>query len=572
MTGNQFTAWIITLGNQITLSGQTIYNLVDLRSNIISDGVIIEDCIFEEGVFFENIDLNCGIRFVNCTFKKNLSINKCQAQKYDQVFNFDGYHLDFQNTKINGLYFNDVNHLERGVRICEKSNINGFQISTLVANKGGVAINDSTVENVFDIRQAILNNDISIRENSIIDSKVRFENVNCGSIVFTDSHFKKDIHICAGKIGNLIFNNGLFDDDLSINAVPISSNMTIFGTEFNKSINFTLHDKKTNNTGSINQVLIKSGKFGEQFIINGNDGQLEELIIVTSKQLEGDLYFNSININKTKISGDHYNSNIVFNHSNFNSLSFDFFNNYSTLSIISAKSYNQNSELIVAHSNLGKSHFFNTFLDTFQSIRIYNSILTEIVVANVKWFEDRNLNKSISASSEEYTQRKEIYRQIKFALEKQGDRISSLRFKALEMSAYKSETFAKVKWYCRILSIDRFILWVGQTNNFGQHWLKPVFIAIGFTLLFYALIIVGLSDKLVYCFNFDLDSIGLTWKEFVIHAHALPQLFNPVHDLSRIFSEYKNIGFNAYLFDFLQKIFMAFFIFQIISAFRKYMK
>jgi len=572
MTGNQFIAWIITQGNQITLSGQTITDQVNLTQNIISDGVIIEDCVFEEGVFLEKIDLNCGIRFVKCTFKKNLSINKCKAQNYDQVFNFNGYHLDFKNTKINGLYFNDVNQLERGVRICEKSNINRLHLRTLIASKGGFAINDSTIENLFDISQAVLNNDVSIREDSIIDSKVRFENVTCGSFVFTESHFKKDIHIWAGKTGSLIFNDGIFEDDLSINAVPISSNMTIFGTDFKKSINFTLHDKTNNKKGSLNQVFIKSGKFGEQFIVNGSGGQLEELTIITSKQLEGDLYFNSININTAKLSGDNYKSNIVFNHSNFNSLNFDFFNNYSTLSIISAKSFNKNSELALSHSNLGKTHLFNTFLNTFEKVKIYNSVLTEIIVANVKWFEDNQLNANITASSEEYTQRKEIYRQIKFALEKQGDRISSLRFKALEMSAYKNEMFAKVKWYCKIFNIDRFILWVGQTNNFGQNWLKPALIAIGFTLLFYSLIVVGLSEKLVYCFNFDLDSIGLTWNEFVKHAHAIPQLLNPAHVLSRIFPEYKNIGFGVYLFDYLQKIFLAFFIFQIISAFRKYMK
>jgi len=572
MTGNQFIAWITTPGNQITLTGQTITDQVNLTQNIIADGVIIEDCIFEEGVFFENIDLNCGVRFVRCTLQKNLSINKCIAKNYDQEFNFDGYHLDFKGTTINGLYFNDVNQLERGVRICDKSNIDRFHLRTLIANKGSFAVNDSTIENLFHISQAVLSNDVSIREDSIIDSKVRFENVTCASFVFTGSTFKKDIHIWAGKTGSLIFNDGLFEDDLSINAVPISSNMTIVGTDFKKSINFTLRDKTNDKTGVLTQIYIQSGKFGEQFIINGDGGSVEELIIETSKQLEGALYFNSINLNQTKISGDNYNSNIVFNHSNFNSLNFDFFNNYSTLSIISAKSFNQNSELAIVHSNLGKTHFFNVFLNTFDRIKIYNSVLTEIIVANVKWFEDSKLNPSISTSSEEYTQRKEIYRQIKFALEKQGDRISSLRFKAMEMSAYKSEMFAKVKWYCRIFGIDRFILWVGQTNNFGQNWLKPALFALGFTLIFYVLIIVGVSENLGYSFNFEFDSIKLTWKEFVNHAYAIPQLLNPAHVLSRIFPEYKDIGFSAYLFDFLQKIFLAFFIFQIISAFRKYMK
>ena len=73
------------------------------------------------------------------------------------------------------------------------------------------------------------------------------------------------------------------------------------------------------------------------------------------------------------------------------------------------------------------------------------SILIDIVIANVKWFSDKNLNSKTKETSPDYTQKKEIYRQIKFALERQGDRISSLKFKALEMNAYKKELFATVE-------------------------------------------------------------------------------------------------------------------------------
>ena len=296
------------------------------------------------------------------------------------------------------------------------------------------------------------------------------------------------------------------------------------------------------------------------------------MVINTSKQLEGALYFNSTNIVKAKISGDNYNSNIVFNHSNFNELIFDFFYNYSTLSIISAKSFGENSSLTMAHSNLGKTHLFNVFLNTFDKISIYNSVLTEIITANVKWFEDNRLNPEISVSQHTFEQRKEIYRQLKFALEKQGNRISSLRFKALEMKTFKQETFIKVKWYKRIFSVDRFVLWLGQTNNFGLNWFKPVLLAIGFSLFFHFLIIVGISDELSYSFNFSCQSLETTWKTYRENLSSLPQLMNPTHLLSRIYPNNTNLTFDVHLLDYLLKLILAFFIFQTVSAFRKYVK
>jgi len=262
----------------------------------------------------------------------------------------------------------------------------------------------------------------------------------------------------------------------------------------------------------------------------------------------------------------------VFNHSCFNKLNFDFFNNYSTLSLISIKAFNSNSELSITHSNIGRTHFFNAFLDTFDKVEIFNSILTEIVIANVKWFEDKKLNSTIIVSSEDYTNKKEIYRQIKCALEKQGDRIASLRFKALEMSAFKNESFSKVKCYKKIFGIDRFILWIGQTNNFGQNWLKPVLFAIGFTLFFYFLIVVGISDKLSYSLNPNKASFQITWNELMYYCNIIPQLMNPTNTLSKILPENTVLSFCVNLWDYLLKIFLAFFIFQIISAFRKYMK
>ncbi len=572
MTGNQFENAIIQQGQPLRIVGETITDKVDLQNNIVATGVVIENCVFEEVVFFEQIDLNCGVEFKNCVFKKTFSINTCSATNYDHHFNFHNSHLEFSNTTIEGLYFNGNNQIQRGIRIKENSTINTLQVRTVICSMGSFSINDSTVNKLFDISQAKIQNDVSIRGTSVINAKIRFENIEVGSFVFTDATFNKDIHIWAGKVTRLTFNDGIFNDDLSITGVPVSDSLTVKGTEFKKSIVFKLWDETNQKQGKLTKIYISSGKFGEQFIINGNNYEIDDLVIDTSKQLEGALYFNSTNITKAKILGDNYNSNIVFNRSNFNELVFDSFYNYSTLSIISAKSFGKNSSLTIAHSNLGKTHLFNVFLNTFDKVSIYNSVLTEIITANVKWFDDNRLNPEISVSQHTFEQRKEIYRQLKFALEKQGNRISSLRFKALEMKTYKQETFINVEWYKRIFNVDRFVLWVGQSNDFGLNWFKPVLFAIGFSLLFHFLIIVGISDELTYSPNLSFQSLEKTWNIYKENLSSLPQLMNPTHSLSRVYPNNTNLNFNVHLLDYLLKLILAFFIFQTVSAFRKYVK
>lgn len=557
----------------INISDQLIDVNITISFNIKANGIVLKNCTFKKPVIFEKIDLNCGIKFIDCTFESTLSINNCSASNYDNVFNLDGNHIEISNTKINGFHFNGNNRIERGVKICDKSVIDFLKITSLYCNKGSFVIYDSTIKTLFDVSQGNFSGSIEVREQSIIKCKVRFENVTAGSFAFTDSNFEKDVHIWAGKIGALIFNDGIFYDDLYIKAVPISGGLTIIGTEYKKSISFTFDDSPAGKFGSIKTIYIASGKFGEPLNINGSNSQISDVKINFSKKLEGAIYFNSCNLLSSKLTGDNYSGNLVFNHCNFNKLSLEFFYNYATISIISAKAFDEHSEIEIAHSNLGKTHFLNMFFNTFEKISVYNSVLTEIITSNVKWFDHNNLNPKLSPETDDYTYKREIYRQLKYALEKQGNKIESLKFRSLEISAFKSELFSKHRYFIkRIFNNDRFILWLGQTNNFGLNWFKPVLLFLGFSLLFYFLITIGVSEKLFYSINLSYSSFKITFEELGKYFYAYPQLMNPVHAIDRIFSDHVAFSFPVHLFDFLLKVFLAFFIFQIISAFRKFMK
>lgn len=572
MTSIEFANILKQAGNLAEISNQEIRSRVEIQFNLTPAGVIIENCVFKEDVLIKNANLNCGLKIINCRFEKTLTFESCNAINYDHDFNYDGYHLEFSTTQINGLYFVGNNQIERGVRINNKSIIGKLLVNSINSNKGSFAIHDSIIENQFDISQGNFSGSVEVRNKSTIKAKTRFENVISGTLTFTDSIFESDIHIWSGKTGSLIFNNGVFYDDLHITALPIAGFLTIIGTEFKKSILFTINDLTNRKVGSIAKIYIASCKFSESLIINGDNIQIDNLDIHLSKQLEGALYFNSCNFLNSELSGDNYSGNLVFGDCLFNYLSFNSIYNYSTISIISGKAFGDNPSITITNSNLGKTHFFNMLFNSFAKISIFNSVLTEIITANVAWFDEAKLNPDVASESADFAQKREIFRQLKYSLERQGNRIESLKFKSLEISAFKKELFSSKKWYNQLFNNDRFVLWLGQTNNFGLNWIKPVFLILGFGLIFYFLIVVGISDKLDYCLNFNSLSLKNTINELLKNFYSFPQLMNPVNNIENTFPDVSHLSFIVHLFDYLLKIFLAFFIFQIISAFRKFMK
>lgn len=567
MTETEFIRKLMQQGQPLKLLRQTIDSEVHIKQDIVASGVILKRCTFEGPVFFENIDLNFGIKFIDCTFKKSLHFFNCKAEEFDPNINIDNCHLNFINTTIEGLYLHNNNILIRGIRIAENCIINSLEIDSLICSSGNISITGSSIKSKFDISRVIVN-EISIRDNSNIYAALRLENIETNWLVFSEATFNESVFIIACIVKHATFQNGSFSKNVSFEATSIPIQLTIVGTEFKESLKFNLWNEAGNVKGSLSKVHISSAKFGDQFIVNGNNFEIDEVFIHTSKQLDGAIHFNSSQIIKTKITGDSYN-NIVFNHCSFNNLHFGNYYNYSTLSFISAKSVGTASILTIEHSNMGKTHLFNVFLNTFAKIDIYNSILTEIQAANVSWFDDDKLNVTTSKNNEIFKQKREIYRQLKYALEKQGNKILSLRFKALEMKTFKKESFSSAKWYKRIFNNDRLILWLEQTNDYGNSWIKPVLLAIVFAIIFHFFIIIGVSEELSFCINFSSESFNTTCKIYCENLKSLPQLMNPTHLLYRIFPG-EDLSFKVHLLDYLLKIVMTFFIFQTVSAFRKY--
>lgn len=140
-------------------------------------------------------------------------------------------------------------------------------------------------------------------------------------------------------------------------------------------------------------------------------------------------------------------------------------------------------------------------------------------------------------------------------------------FHAWEMNEYKNELISKEQFF----GVNRLILWLSQTNDFGQNWKKPIWILLLVTLVFYPFYVVGISENLSYLTpNFSLESFYTTLHELYNNFKIIPQLLDPTHSLSKITET--DIKSFTYWIDYIYKTILVFLLFQTISAFRKLWK
>lgn len=167
-----------------------------------------------------------------------------------------------------------------------------------------------------------------------------------------------------------------------------------------------------------------------------------------------------------------------------------------------------------------------------------------------------------------WLQKKEILRQLKFSMEKNKDKFQALVFKASEMDAYRhSLQLTRHTWS------DLFLLFLNRiSNQHGLKWIRAIGFMIVCCLIFYSLFLMAANG---FSFFRADEYIFLPFtKDFwngVVNFLWLPEGIN---DLS-IFIKGEHtglmlsIGILSYI---LGKILIAYGIFQIISAFRKYVK
>lgn len=207
-------------------------------------------------------------------------------------------------------------------------------------------------------------------------------------------------------------------------------------------------------------------------------------------------------------------------------------------------------------SDLSGIRFNSCYFDSFEQLLVKESTLDEIKCTATTWPKKVT---SVEGKSKQFDIR-EGCRQLKLAMANHQDRVSELQFHSLEMAAYSKIVLSKkITWKFWIGLNDKISLLAGWTNIFGLNWGLPI---LGIFLII-SLHYVGLiwSHHGVVPFT-DGFRTTLEPSDYFI-------LYNPTHRISQL-SLQGDISWCTALIDFSSKIASAFFIYQIVAAFRKF--
>jgi hypothetical protein len=573
------------------------------------------DVVFTDAVIFDGTNLSYGIYFDSCSFEDIVVFNNIIADKYSLSYNQDSESIVFKNC----TFTEDFKIIGNETVIDRSLVFNGCSFGKRVSIENinilieGLSIESCSI-NSIDIFDCVIKQ--SIRINSCkINSHIRLHGNNCSSIVFTKSNeFKGNLHIdnCKAKDG-VVFNDGIFKEDIYFSLVEtIRFGLTIFDSIFEKSFIINYHAGTVKPATGISSFYISSSRFINGLYIKGIQDfaadipQVKTITLDISPTLSGTILFEDLDIGVLDISGYNIQSKITFKHVLFNQVKMKGFINESGLIFSDVRaSYNEwkyESEpfhvrinaIYIDDSNFGKAQFFQTNFKSFDKIVLHNVIINEISTSLVTWFtplqleggEVRNFSDSYKKAKKAndvkgvknlgvllirvLNSKKDIYRQLKIAAQKQGDMPLALEFQRHEMNYYR-----------QIVSIDKprkwsehIILTTSLSNNFGQSWLRAFGLLILFSFISYIPIAFLTSSELDYSkFAISFDDVLYNFKVvFYYNIKSWMVILNPAHrtvDIDKNLEKYSGM---VYFWDLLSRVVVAYFLFQMVSAFRKFSK
>ena len=151
-----------------------------------------------------------------------------------------------------------------------------------------------------------------------------------------------------------------------------------------------------------------------------------------------------------------------------------------------------------------------------------------------------------------YKDQYEIFLELKNALETNGN-----FYEAQKLQAIAHDALSKIN---DVTKSDKFILWMNSwTNNHGLSIKRPVFCFIIFTVLLYISYLYSLS-RIFNCSEVDISLVGYYFS-FIDLTHRTDFLADK--------NEHNAFSLTI---DFINKIVAGYFIYQFVSAFRKYGK
>jgi len=582
-------AWVEN-GSRVYSEDSTI---IITSEDPINNSMVFNSLEFEKPVVFKNLIINGWIEFKRCSFNGVVIFENCEFGSNSEFSNQKNSNIEFENCDFRHFHI----QIERSkfgsafkiIRCHDVENLNIIETNFVNASIQHCIINK------IEISKSHFYSELRI-ENCDIKSHVRKLSNKYGSIIYLKSKFQDSVFFKDHELKDVftVQECSFFD---TVNIDPFSSiintsRLNLIDNEFKKKISIDYCRIVGEQTfyGGANQISIMSNRFDDGIYINGlikdSNTEIDKIKLDFSSTFEGFVKISDFDTNNLIITGENYKSNIILNNIGVNVFSISEFANYSTFQIIKCKAKGSNSSFNIIESYLEKFQFTNCKLNSFFKYTFNASNLSMIRSSNTIWFHYSQLlntliipyntksklskesKKSIDKqNSTVYLQLRDVFRQLKYAMEQQGDRVNALTFKSHEMRAYHSYLKLNEGWF----NADRMSLRFGWTNIYGINWYLPLALLIIVTLLFYGIILFDQDPK--YFLQGDKLMLSDYFVDFCKSFSTFVKLLNPLVKLDELFenNEYKVTGLSHFIF-FLYKIVYSFFVFQIISAFRKFVK
>ncbi len=555
-------------------------------------GLVFNNCTFNHGVQIKNVNLNAGIRFQNCTIRNGMDFTNCIIDKLDYNIGLMDASIIISQCNISGgLSFKSLNNFLSNI-VIEGSILSQVYINSVRSINGGLTVNNSRVNGILHLKKCKFSQGVLLSNVKLLDKFICVF-TSASSYHLLNNNFNSDaLFEGVSSIDGITFIEGTYLGKVKISNINSDGELFILNVKFNRlfKIEYEVKSKNHISISGFKSLQIGDVEFNNGFSVFGGLSTkskfvLNEITISSTKLLKGDIRFDQFIINNLKLNGTFYDTNIVFDNIVLKNVSFDHFTNFGTIHFITAyceKNKSENSRFSIRNSSLGNFFLTNISLENFNKINLENSDLSKIVANNVKWFSLKQLQEPSKINNLKLPQRlkkrirnlfynvhitddefqyilsyREIFRQLKHAMEQQGNRIQALVFKQYEMKFFHKELQLSKKIY----DLDRIILLISCTNSHGQNWLKPALILLSLTLFFSLALILIINGQIN-----DLNYSILTFKKIYFN------LLDPTHSLQKMFGEQYYISGFMYAVDVLYKIIYAYLVFQTVSAFRKYIK
>ena len=387
--------------------------------------------------------------------------------------------------------------------------------------------------------------------------------------------FKRSFSIIDGK----------FKHDFEISGGEFQSYFTIEGGKFQREFNISDGEFKR-------EFIISEGEFQHEFIISGGEFKRDFITIGGEFQndfkIYGGVFSGAISIvelaeiNHLKFGGRR-NNELLINGIKLRKATFENLFNAGSLRIIDIQEFQENegTHFIIKNSSMGNTEFIGWDWSS-GSLTVDNSKIID------SYYTDTIFPEKILSIEEDPKQNiahiRDTYSQLKTIADKQNDRQSSLYFQAksneqiLELNQLILKEKAKPRFLWRLAFWEKawwdwFQLWLGKTSNFyGTDYLRAAIM----------LMVVGIFSFGIYlaCVNENLVFTWEIWSWFSGFWYGVSNHFGDFLGFLNPARKYNYLPCSgdhcwpqlALTIDWISRILISYFLYQLIQAFRKYGK